>query len=278
MLSLFQNRPVLVLVVLVILGALIGALHSRAVESGKPFLVQDVVQTALAPSNITFHTIFAVGEQAARLVKPRSALLRENARLRREAMRLRRENSLLREAAAENSKLRRALELRKTAPLRMISAEIISRRASSWFDTATLDRGRNAGLQKGAAVVSESGLLVGQIAEVNPFTSQVVALTDSESKIGAMLRRSRHSGVLQGQDTDSLVLSYLPKDADVRLKDVVVSSGMGRVIPRGFPIGRVVRVVRIRSAGTTSAWVKPSARLDEIEQVFVINPGEAAVE
>ena len=278
MLSLFQNRPVLVLAVLVILGALIGALHNRAVETGKPFLIQDVVQTALAPSNITFHTIFALGDQAARLVRPRSALLRENARLRREAMRLRRENSLLREAAAENSKLRRALQLRQTAPLRMISAEIISRRASSWFDTAILDRGRNAGLQKGAAVVSESGMLVGQIVEVNPFTSQVAALTDANSGIGAMLRRSRHSGVLQGQDTDYLVLSYLPKDADVRVKDVVVSSGMGRVIPRGFPIGRVERVVRNKSAGTTSAWVTPSVRLDEVEQVFVINPEQGSVE
>lgn len=266
------------MVVLVTLGALIGALHNRAMDAGKSFLVQDIVQTALAPGNSAFHAIFAIGDQTARLVKPRSALLRENARLRREVLRLRRENSLLREAAAENSRLRKALDLRETSQFSMISAEVISRKPSSWFDTATLDRGRRAGILKGAAVISESGRLIGQVTEVNLYTSQVVALTDADSHIGAMVRRSRQTGMLQGQDSDYLVLSYLPKDADVRVNDAVVSSGMGRVIPPGFLIGRVARVVRSKSLGATSAWVTPSVSLDKIEQVFIINPGQAVTE
>jgi rod shape-determining protein MreC len=212
------------------------------------------------------------------LVKPRGALLRENARLRREVRRMHRENSLLREAAAENTRLRRALDLRQASAMHMVAAEIVSRRASSWFDTATLNRGRNAHIETGAAVISESGLLVGQILEVNRFTSQVGALTEQQCGIGAMIRRSRHSGLLEGTDSDYLALTHLPKDADVRVNDLVISSGMGRVIPQGFPIGRVERVVRDRSAGTTSAWVVPSARLDKIEQVFIINPGQGATE
>ena len=70
------------------------------------------------------------------------------------------------------------------------------------------------------------------------------------------------------------MLAYLPKDADVRENDVVVSSGMGRVVPKGLPIGRVVKVVRDSVGGTTSALLRPSARLEQVEQVFVVPLGQ----
>ncbi len=71
------------------------------------------------------------------------------------------------------------------------------------------------------------------------------------------------------------MLSYLPKDADVKVGDVVISSGMGQVIPKGLVIGRVVRVVRSKVMGSTKALVRPSIRIDQIEQVFVVKPGQS---
>ena len=257
------------MVILVILGVVIGVMHNRALEAGRPFFVQDVVRSVLAPSDIIFRTAFAVGEQAVRAIRPRAALLKENAYLRREILRLTQENARLREAALENVRLRRALELRDSAPIKMIAAEVISRKASSWFDTATIDRGRNSGVEPGAAVVTQRGL-VGQVVQVDLFTSQVVALTDSSSEVGAMVQRSRSSGILQGQGADLVVLSHLPKDADVKMSDTVISSGTGRVVPKGFMIGHVVKVVREPAAGTMSALIRPSVRFDEIEQVFVM--------
>ena len=66
------------------------------------------------------------------------------------------------------------------------------------------------------------------------------------------------------------MLTYLPKDARVKERDLVVSSGMGQVVPKGFVIGRVVKVVRNPIAGSTSAVVRQSVRFDEVEQVFVV--------
>jgi rod shape-determining protein MreC len=85
-----------------------------------------------------------------------------------------------------------------------------------------------------------------------------------------MVRRSRSSGILYGQGADYLALSHLPEHADVNESDIVVTSGMGRVIPKGFVVGRVVKVLRNSPAGGTTALVRPSVRLDEIEDVLVV--------
>lgn len=275
--SLLRNKTFLVLAVLLVLGTALGVLQKLTVETGTPYIVQDVVRTALMPVNVASHYLLAAGEWALRAGRPRSALLRENAELRQEVRRLTRENAQLREDAAECGALRAALKLQETSPLNMVAAEVISRNESSWFDTATINRGRKSGVVQGAAVVNHRGL-IGQIMQAQPFTSQIVTLTDPNSAVGGVVQRSRSSGIVQGQGADYLVLAYLPKDADVKENDIVVSSGMGQVIPKGLPIGRVVRVVRNSLAGTTSALVRPSVRLDQIDKVFVVQTGQGALQ
>lgn len=262
---------------LIMPGMVIGVLHSRSLETGKPFLIQDAVRTVLAPPSHAFRALFAAGGKGVRVVRPRWAILGENERLRKEVQRLTRENSKLREAAEENVRLRQALGLRQSTSLEMVAAEVISRKESSWFDTATIDCGRDVGIEKGSAVVNYRGL-VGQVLQVDAYTSQMVFLTDPNSAVGAMVQRSRTSGMLCGQGADYLVLSYLPKDADVKVSDVVVSSGMGRVIPKGVVIGRVVKVKFNSVVGTTTALVRPSVRFDQVEQVLVVKPGQVVPE
>ncbi len=272
MLSFLQNRAVLSLVVLVVLGVALGVARDRAVRRGKPFVVQATVRSILAPSQMAFSTIAAAGQRAVRILRPRSALLKENASLRNEVARLELENMRLRKASAENARLRQALRLQDSLTLKMVAAQIISRKESNWFDTATINRGSRAGIARGDAVITHRGLLVGQILEVDPFTSQIVSITDSSSAIGAMVQRSRSSGILQGQGGDYLILSLFSKDADVTESDIVISSGVGQVIPKGFEIGRVVMVERKAIEGTTSVQVRPGMSFDEVEQVFVVKP------
>ena len=270
MLSFCQNRAVLSLAVLVVLGLALGVARDRSLRRGKSFVVQATVRSILAPSQMAFRTVAATGQRAVRILKPRSVLLKENTGLRSEVARLELENARLREASAENSRLRQALQLRDSLPLTMVAAEIISRKESNWFDTATINRGSKAGIAKGDAVITQRGLLVGQILDVDPFTSQIVSITDSSSAIGAMVQRSRSSGILQGQGGDYLILSLFSKDADVTESDVVISSGVGQVIPKGFEIGRVARVERRAVEGTTAVHVRPSMSFDRVEQVLVV--------
>ena len=268
-----RNKIVFSLVGLVFLGVIVGMSHNLALDSGKSSRIEDIVRSILLPVNSSARMVFAVGDEATRIIRPRSAIIRENNNLRKEVRHLVRENATLREAALENVELRRALNLHETMRVKMIAAEVISRKESTWFDTATIDRGRNASVVQGSAVINFRGL-IGQVIEVNPFSAQIVALTDPSSEVGAMVQRSRSSGILKGQGADYLTLTYLPKDADIKLKDIIISSGIGQVIPKGIVIGRVVRVIRNSVAGTTSALVRPSVNFDQVEQVFVVKPGQ----
>lgn len=275
MLNVIREKAVLTLLVLIVLGVGIGAAHDRALQRGAPFPVQDAVCMVIRPSALGFHTAFSTVSHGVRAVRPRRSILNENADLRKEVTRLRAENAALAEAAQENVRLRAALGFSQSVKIQMIPSEVISRKESTWFDTATINRGRRAGIAKGWAVVTPSMRLVGQVLEADAFTSRVVALTEANSAVAAMVQRSRCNGVLQGQGEDYLTLSYLPKDADVKAGDIVVSSGMGRVIARGFVIGRVVKVVHSKVLGSTTALVRPSVRFDQLEQVFVVKPEQS---
>ncbi|MCE5324247.1 rod shape-determining protein MreC [bacterium] len=273
MFNYLRNKTVINLVVLTVLGIGIGMMHNHGLATGNTLYMQDAVRSTLAPANMAAHVLLCLGRVSILSVRPRSVILKENKQLRERVRRLTLENAALHETAEENTRLKAALGLREFSKLAMVAADVVSRNESNWFDTATINVGTHSGIRQGSAVVNHLGI-IGQISEANPFTSQIVALTDSNSAIGAMIQRSRTTGMLYGQGTDYLVLAYLPKDADVKVKDVVISSGMGGVVPKGLVVGRVVKVVRNSTAGTTSALIKPSVRFDEIEQVFVVKPGQ----
>lgn len=263
------------MLVLVVFGVGIGAAHDHAIEHGSVSIVLEAVSIILRPSASAFHLTAVVAGAAHDAVRPRRYILKENATLRKEIAKLRAQNAALMEAAQENTRLRAALDLKRSTDLNMISAEIISRKESSWFDTATIGRGRAAGIRKGWAVVGSGRWLIGQVLDTDQYSSRIIALTDSNSAIGAMVQRSRCNGILQGQGGDYLTLSYLPKDADVKIGDVIISSGMGQMVPKGFIAGRVVKVVHNKSLGSTTALVRPSIRFDQVEHVFVVQPTQS---
>ncbi len=277
MFNFLRNKTIVTLAVLVCLGMLIGFAQNRAMDAGESFFVQDAISSILAPIDSAAHAVFGVGGWLKRVFRPSSSILKENAHLREQVRSLQMDNAHLREAAFENLSLRKALGLKQTSPLKMIAAEVISHSESSWFDTATLNRGSRYGVEKGSAVLNHLGL-IGQILDVDPFTSQMVALTNLENKVGGTVQRSRCSGMVMGQGSEYLLLTYLPKDADVMPNDIVVSSGMGKVIPKGLPIGRVVKVIRDSSGGTTSALVLPSVRFEQVETVFIAGIGQSAAQ
>jgi rod shape-determining protein MreC len=267
-----RNKSIITLFALILSGVVIGVAHNRALSEGHPFVIQSVVRSAIYPAGASIHSVVSLFAQVMRVARPRSAILRENARLRKQVKLLTEENNRLRELAHESISLKKTLHLHECLGLKTISAEVIARDESSWFHTATIDRGRRAGVTPGASVVNHLGL-IGQVVEADPFTAQVVALTDTSSEISALVQRSRCHGLLQGLGGNRLVLTSLPKDADVRRGDVVVSSGLGRVIPKGLVVGRIIRVSRNSIYGTTSAFVRPAVRFDQVEQVLVIKPG-----
>lgn len=269
MLSYLRNVRFLVLVGLLVLAAVLHVANNEAAREGRSLRLEDGIRVVLRPFQVAGAKLGGGGKSVARSLRTRSAILRENDTLRAEVRRLSQENSALRDQAEQNVRLRKALEFKESFPLPLLSSHVIGRSASGWFSTCVIDRGTRDGVQPGHAVATFRGL-VGQVYKASQTSSSVLMLSDSSSAIGAIVQRSRVNGICQGQNSDVLILKYLPIDADAKPGDIVVSSGIGRLVPKGITIGRITEVKADRGGFTKHALVSPSAKFEQLEHVFVV--------
>jgi rod shape-determining protein MreC len=198
--------------------------------------------------------------------------------------RLRATESLLQERqqqAQEAVRLRELLELRQALPLQTIAAEVIARDGVPWFRTILVDKGTADGVDLDDPVIASSGV-VGRVIAVGPRAAKVQLLVDRDSGVGARIERSRVTGVIAGQvgsantGSSDLQLKYVPALAEVVAGDVVVTSGLDGIFPKGLVIGRV-RSVAAPSGLFKDVVVAPSARLEKLEEVMVVRRNRAQV-
>lgn len=176
--------------------------------------------------------------------------------------------------AQEADRLRELLELRRALPLQTIAAQVVGKDGVPWFRTLTLDRGQEDGVELNAPVLSATGV-VGRVFAVGLRAARVQILLDRDAGAGVMVERSRVPGVVAGQvaggatGSADLLLKYVPGRADVVVGDVVVTSGLDRIYPKGLVVGRV-RFVGEDSGLFREIRVEPSARFDRLEEVLVV--------
>jgi len=196
-------------------------------------------------------------------------LRQENRRLKAELERLKGEVKALREVELENRRLRALLDLKDQTPTRVIAARVIGKDATGWFKTIVIDRGSESGIRRNMVVIAPGGL-VGRVLEVVPFSSRVQLITDPTSAAGALVQRSRTTGVVAGYQGLATRLKYLPLLADVAMGDEVVTSGMGGIFPKGIPIGKVAWVRRPTGALFLEAEVTPWVNFSTLEEVLIL--------
>jgi rod shape-determining protein MreC len=195
----------------------------------------------------------------------------DNERLRQRIAALEQQTVRLTELEHENQRLAALLKFRAQVEGVAYSARVIGRDPQPWLRSLTLDRGERDGIRRGMAVLSPSGV-VGQITQVSRMASQVLLLTDRNSGIDALVQRSRARGIVQGDVDAGCSMKYLRRAEDVRIGDRVVTSGLDGIFPKGIVIGEVI-AVGLRDRGLLqAAVVQPSAPLDRLEEVFIVDP------
>jgi rod shape-determining protein MreC len=198
----------------------------------------------------------------------------ENRRLRDEIRRLRVEALWVTEATEENRRLRRLLELRNRLPVATLTGEVIAREWGGWVRSLTVNRGRGDDIKRLTAVISPDGL-VGRIVEVRAGASIVQVLTDPSSTVGAHSVRTRTPGIVEGEPRGTLRFKYMARDgAGLAVDDVIVTSGLGGVFPRGVPIGRVRAIDDRGSALFHYALLAPIVDFARVDEVLFVT-GEA---
>ena len=237
-------------------GGPIHAVRGGAVSITTP--VRMVGSFVAAP----FH---AIGNAASNLTASQESL----SELREQNKKLMAEVASLTEAQKSAERLEGLLGLQSTYSLESSAARIIGGSTDAWSRTVTLDKGSIDGFGVGMAVCNSGGV-IGQIIEVSATNSTVRLLTDENSGVSAMVQSSRAQGMLQGQPDGSLSLNYVTADQDVQVGDIVITSGLGGVFPKGLPLGTVASVNRASNATYYTIVVRAQSLAENNEEVLVI--------
>jgi len=192
----------------------------------------------------------------------------ENERLQQEIKRYVALNAEYREAVATNVRLSQLLDLKQNFDEPVLAAHVIGRDPALWFKTMTIDKGISAGVKKGMPVVTVEGV-VGQVINVSPRYAKVLLATDPNSAIDAIIQSNRALGIIKG-DGQGYRLDYVLKDSAVVKGDLIITSGMGGVFPKGLLIGQVVDVGNDKRGMFHTITVRPAVDFRELEYVTII--------
>jgi rod shape-determining protein MreC len=177
----------------------------------------------------------------------------------------------------ENIRLKEQLEFSKTLRYRRIPAQISGRDPDNLFSAVVVNKGSFSGVSNNMAVVAwQNGTqaLVGKVIHTGIFESLVMPVFDINSLVSSRFSVSRFEGIVEGQGNAEapLLMRFVPRRAreEIKIGDIVVTSGMGGVFPADINIGRVNRVNTIEYETTLEIDVIPMIDFSRLEYVFII--------
>ncbi|MCX5753447.1 MAG: rod shape-determining protein MreC, partial [Candidatus Krumholzibacteria bacterium] len=196
-------------------------------------------------------------------------LKEENDELRAMVVTLYQERERLLGFGEERNRLRKLLDLKADTFYRFLPCEIVSRSSTSFFRSIMVDRGSTDSVRVGMAVVGFRGL-VGRVSQVFPTSSQVVLINNKSISVSCMNRRSGVVGMLEWDRGSYFRLEYVGKEEDVAVGDTLVTSGLGLLFPKGFPVGTVFQIAEDRGGISKRVRVASSANLNALEELFIV--------
>lgn len=247
-------------VLLMVLDARFG--YAEPLRQLIALAVYPVQQLAIAPISVVTRT--------REFFTSRTELLRENAELRSEKLRGAQELLTLEAAQAENEQLRQLLGAREKIPGDPIFAEIVYAGRDPFSRKVIVDKGGQQGVSLGQPVIDAAGVL-GQVTRVQPLLAEVTLVTDKNHAIPVQIVRNGLRGVAYGSgDGSTMELRHMAANAEVEKGDLLVTSGIDGIYPRGLPVARVVRVERDAAYAFAKIICQPVAGTDQRRQVLVI--------
>ena len=191
----------------------------------------------------------------------------DNIRLRQELSRMQIALQQERAMAQQSRTLEELLGLRSQSRLATVAANVIAGSASPDFRTLTVDKGTTDGLGPDMAVIAPAGV-VGRVITPGGRAARVQLLIDRNAAVGVTVERSRAQGVAEGNGAE-MRLNYLAGWADVATGDVVVTSGIEGIYPKGFVVGHIESVER-GTGGLGAITLRPAVDFSSLEAVLVV--------
>lgn len=232
--------------------------------------VRDVLATAIYPLHYFIQLPTNTRNWLTENLASRSVLLEENARLREKQVFLNVQLQKLTTLEAENRRLRSLLESAVNTPERVLIAELLAVDFDPYRHHILLNRGRQHGVYVGQPVLDQQGV-IGQIIRADPFTSTAILITDANHALPIQINRTGARTLALGTGNfQELELPHIPNNEDVKVGDLLVTSGLGGRFPRGYPVGAVTKVEFDPGSPFAHIIARPVAQLDRIREVLLL--------
>ncbi len=260
-----SRTGLLLIFTLIAIGLLV--LH----ESGQLQPVEGVLQTVLGPIERAVSGLFnGIGDTFG-AVRDLRELRDRNAELETANQDLLTQIASLRGLQNENNLLRQLLNFTQENPqYQYQTAAVIGRDPSPYLKFITLNAGSSQGVQPGMPVVTAGSVLVGRVDQVGLRSCKVQLLNDTTSAVNVRLQSGGVTGLAAGQADGSLLMQYIPLDAELAQNDIALTSGLGGNLPRGLVVGQVTGIEKRDVDLFQSARLRPAADYDRLTVLLVI--------
>lgn len=193
----------------------------------------------------------------------------ENRELKTENAEMRAQLGSMTELKIENERLSKLLGFKQNSNMDLLAGRVVGKDLLLDHQTLTINRGTAHGVKKNMAALTVGGV-VGYVYRTDLYTSQILLLTDRYAVIDALVQRSRARGLVEGSTKDQAVLKYVKRGDDVQVGDLVVTSGMYNIFPKGFPVGTVRKINKSLYGMTQELELTPSVDPLNLEELFVV--------
>lgn len=230
-----------------------------------------------AALSVLAYPIHYLAAQPSRLVRAMDGRLATEADLRERNALLEHENLELRgrmqsfaALQAENRRLRDLLGSSLKLGERFLVAELLAVDLAAYRQQVLVDKGSLYGVYVGQPVL-DANAVMGQVIATSPLTATVLLITDPAHSLPVQVNRNGLRTIATGSGiVNQLNLSHLPKNADIRPGDLLVTSGLGGVFPAGYPVARVTLVDDDPNSQFATVLAEPTARLDRSHEVLLV--------
>ncbi len=258
---------------MVLLAVLSVCLIYLDYQQGHLQTVRRALSVAVYPIRVLVDIPSATFGWARERLAERDRLVTENRELRLESLRQRARLQQLIALEVENARLRSLMESPARLADRVQVAEILAVDLDPYRHRIALNRGEQAGVYEGQALLDADGI-VGQVIRVNPLGAEAILISDPSHATPVELNRNGLRTVALGVgDVMRMELPFLPNSADIRVGDLLTSSGLGDAFPAGYPVARVTRVERRPGEPFAHVEAEPTAALNRTRQVLLVWEG-----
>jgi len=235
--------------------------------------IRSVLATVLYPLQRAVHLPLEVYAWTQEALTSRRSLLAINAELRRKELLIASRLEKYAELEAENRRLRNLLNSSTKVADRVLIAELLSVDMDPFSRRILLNKGERDGVVDGQSLIDANGIM-GQIVHTSAMSSTALLITDPSHALPAQINRTGLRCIAVGTgSSDVLELKHIPLNEDVRVGDLVATSGLGGRFQPGYPVGRVLSVERDSARSFATVRVKPAAALERNREVLLVWPG-----